>query len=83
MRVTAIAAGSQGDVQPFVELGKEMVRRGHQFRIGAFPRFREYVEKSGLEFAPINGDGGLMMRVLFSEDEGGLIKDNTLFPVTI
>lgn len=72
MRVTAIAVGSQGDVQPFVELGKEMVRRGHQFRIGAFPRFREYVEKSGLEFAPINGDGDLMMRLLLSEDEGGL-----------
>ena len=72
MKITAVAIGSRGDVQPFVELGKELKRRGHQYRIGAFPRFREYVEENGLEFAPINGDGDLMMRLLLSECKDGL-----------
>ena len=49
MRITALAIGSRGDVQPFVELGKEMVKRGHSFKVAAFPRFKEYVESSGLD----------------------------------
>ena len=72
MKITALAIGSRGDVQPFVELGKEMVKRGHSFKVAAFPRFREYVEENGLEFAPINGDGDLMMRLLLSECKDGL-----------
>ena len=72
MKITAAAIGSFGDVKPFVELGKEMQRRGHRFKVAAFPRFRSYVEENGLEFAPINGDGDLMMRVLLSECRDGL-----------
>lgn len=72
MKITALAIGSRGDVQPFVELGKEMVKRGHSFKVAAFPRFKEYVEGSGLEFAPVNGDGDMMMRVLLSECKDGL-----------
>ena len=36
------------------------------------PRFKEYVESSGLDFAPVNGDGDMMMRVLLSECKDGL-----------
>ena len=72
MKITAAAIGSFGDVKPFVELGKEMKRRGHSFKVAAFPRFQSYVEENGLEFAPIHGDGDLMMRLLLSECKDGL-----------
>jgi hypothetical protein len=32
MKKTALAIGSRGDLQPFVELGKGMVRRGSSRR---------------------------------------------------
>ena len=40
MKITALAIGSRGDVKPFVELGKEMVKRGHSFKVAAFPALR-------------------------------------------
>ena len=72
MLITAIAAGSRGDVQPFVNLGREMRRRGHRFRVCCLPRFQGYVEESGLEFAPLEFDGGMMMRALLSECKDGM-----------
>lgn len=33
MKITAVAVGTRGDVNPLVELGSEMVKRGHDFRI--------------------------------------------------
>ena len=33
MKITAVAVGTRGDVNPLVELGSEMVQKGHEFRI--------------------------------------------------
>lgn len=30
MKITAVAVGTRGDVNPLVELGSEMVKRGHE-----------------------------------------------------
>lgn len=32
-KITALATGSRGDVQPFMELGNEMIKRGHCFKV--------------------------------------------------
>ncbi len=31
--ITSVAAGIRGDVNSLIELGEEMIRRGHEFRI--------------------------------------------------
>ena len=56
MKITMIAIGSTGDVRPYVLLGKELARRGHQITIAAFASFQQMVEKEGLSFFPLPGD---------------------------
>ena len=72
MIITVIAAGSRGDVEPFVNLGVEMRKRGHCFRVCCLPKFKAYVEENGLVFFPLDFDGDYMMRALLSECKDGM-----------
>ncbi|MBX8464351.1 glycosyltransferase [Deinococcus sp. RIT780] len=56
MRVTLIALGSRGDVQPYVALGLGLRRAGHAVRLASHEAFRALVTGAGLEFAPMRGD---------------------------
>lgn len=56
MRLTMISIGSTGDVRPYVILGQELARRGHQVRIAAFSPFEGMVREAGLDFYPLAGD---------------------------
>ena len=50
MIITAVAVGTRGDVEPLAELGKEMIRRGHGFRILTSEAFRPFIENKGVTF---------------------------------
>jgi sterol 3beta-glucosyltransferase len=56
-RFAALVWGSRGDVQPFVALGAELVRRGHRVVIAARAPFRALAEAHGIEFFPMAEDG--------------------------
>lgn len=56
MKITMIAIGSTGDVRPYVILGRELKRRGHQIKIAAFAPFEEQVRSAGLDFFSVAGD---------------------------
>lgn len=71
MRIAAFAVGSDGDVLPFIVLGKEMVRRGHEFQVVTFSCFRERVERAGLVYGRLHGDPEEMMKKMLSEQEEG------------
>lgn len=45
--------GSMGDLQPFVALAEQFVRRGHRPRLGGPSFFAQPVQSRGLPFAPI------------------------------
>jgi len=45
-----VALGSSGDVHPFIGLGRELRRRGHEVTLAAAGWFREVVERAGLGF---------------------------------
>jgi UDP:flavonoid glycosyltransferase YjiC (YdhE family) len=51
-RITIIASGTRGDVQPAIALGKVLQTAGYQVRILASPNFRGWIEGFGLETAP-------------------------------
>ncbi|KAJ1561226.1 hypothetical protein HK405_004554 [Cladochytrium tenue] len=53
--------GSRGDVQPFVALGKELLRYGHRVRLATHATFRKFVTENGLEFFPLAGDPNELM----------------------
>jgi UDP:flavonoid glycosyltransferase YjiC (YdhE family) len=50
------AAGSRGDVQPFLSLGRALARRGDVVRLLASTRYRHLVTTAGLEFQPFAAD---------------------------
>ncbi|MCC6557592.1 MAG: glycosyltransferase family 1 protein, partial [Polyangiaceae bacterium] len=57
LRFAALTWGTRGDVQPFVALGAELVRRGHSMVLAARAPYRSFVEDHGLEFFEMEDDG--------------------------
>jgi sterol 3beta-glucosyltransferase len=53
MRITLLAVGSRGDVQPLLGFGLGLTAVGHEVRVAAFPGFEQQVRSVGLEFAPL------------------------------
>ncbi len=53
MKVLLTPMGTHGDVHPFVGLGMELARRGHDVTVITCPVFQGLVERAGLPFVPI------------------------------
>lgn len=53
MRILVATAGSHGDVLPFIALGKELSRRGHDIYFYANPVFADLVTDADLCFRPV------------------------------
>ncbi|HEY0526713.1 MAG TPA: glycosyltransferase [Stellaceae bacterium] len=57
MRITVLAPGSRGDVQPFAALGGALARAGHEIRIVADRGFAPLMRLAGgVEHVPVSGD---------------------------
>jgi sterol 3beta-glucosyltransferase len=62
MRITILAHGSRGDIQPYVALGIGLQQAGHTVRLAAPQLFESLVTGYGLEFAPLAGDPTQLMQ---------------------
>ena len=80
MRITLLAHGSRGDVQPYVALGAGLRQAGHTVRLAAPEMFRTFVEEHGLEFAPLAGDPTRLAQDLV---ERGGVGSNVLQQVRV
>lgn len=58
MRILISTTGSHGDVLPFIGLGREFTRRGHEVICLSNPHFRSAIEGAGLGFRPIGSEAG-------------------------
>lgn len=67
MRITSIAYGTRGDVQPALALGRRLQDRGHKVRLVVPLGFAAMVERHGLEAAESRVDTEALLRT-----EGGL-----------
>src|SRR5215207_2847413 len=56
MLLTLVTAGSRGDLQPYLALGRGLVRAGYEVRVATHATFGAAVTAHGLGFAPIAGD---------------------------
>jgi sterol 3beta-glucosyltransferase len=57
MNILICIVGSRGDVQPYVALGKLLLKDGHRVRLATHETFRTFVsEEHGLEFFDIGGN---------------------------
>jgi sterol 3beta-glucosyltransferase len=63
MRVTIIAVGSRGDVQPYIALGLGILAAGHAVTVATHETFREFVTDYGLHFVPTSGDPRAVLAV--------------------
>jgi len=53
MRFVFATFGTQGDVQPFLALGRELLERGHRVLLGAPANFQGRTEALGLDFVAL------------------------------
>jgi UDP:flavonoid glycosyltransferase YjiC (YdhE family) len=60
-RITILALGSRGDVQPYVRLGQALQAAGHRVRVASFEAFAAMTREAGLAFAPIHGDAQALL----------------------
>lgn len=60
-RITILALGSRGDVQPFVALALALRQRGYLVRIAALSDYAELVTAYGFEFQPLVGSAASLM----------------------
>ncbi len=67
MIVTAVAVGTRGDVNPLAELGEEMIKSGHEFRILTSEAFRPLIESKGLTFLRLDTDADHVMKYLVTD----------------
>ena len=56
MRLTIATAGSRGDVQPYLALGRGLARAGYAVTVATHAMFRSVVEAEGLGFRAVEGD---------------------------
>ncbi len=56
MNITIFAAGSRGDIQPCVALGRGLQEAGYRVRLAAPQDFAGFVEGYGVGFHPLRGD---------------------------
>ncbi|QRN94346.1 glycosyltransferase family 1 protein [Archangium violaceum] len=71
LRFVALTWGSRGDVQPFVALGSELIRRGHRVVLAARAPFRSFVEEHGLDFFELEEDGTEELMHSLASSDGG------------
>jgi sterol 3beta-glucosyltransferase len=58
-RITILALGSRGDIQPYVALGKGLRQRGYPVRLSTVASYESVARACGLDFSPITrGDAG-------------------------
>ncbi len=56
MKITLFAAGSRGDIQPCVALGRGLQQAGYQVRLAAPQDFAGFAQEYGVGFHPLRGD---------------------------
>ena len=76
MRLTILAAGSRGDIQPYLALGVGLQAAGHRVRFAAFRNFAPIVTSYGLEFAPVEAD---FQAIMGGEDGQGMVASGGNF----
>lgn len=56
MKATLLATGTQGDVQPYLALGRGLRQRGHDVVFVTGENYEQTARDAGLTFAPLQGD---------------------------
>ena len=72
MKITIFAAGSRGDIQPCVVLGKGLQQAGYRVRLAAPENFASFIQEHGVDFYPLRGD----VQQIMASDTGRKFMEN-------
>jgi len=56
MKITILAVGTRGDVQPYVALGLGLKAAGNEVRVAAASNFEHFIRSYGLEYGRLEGN---------------------------
>ncbi|MFN8597281.1 MAG: glycosyltransferase [Anaerolineae bacterium] len=76
MHITILAAGSRGDIQPYLALGVGLQAAGYRVRFAAFRNFAPLVAPYGLDFAPVDAD---FQAIMGGEDGQDMVASGSNF----
>lgn len=79
MRIAIIALGSQGDVQPYIALGKGLKVAGHDVRLLSHENFAGLVNAHELEFYPMQGN---VQEIVESQEMRELLDKGNFLAIT-
>ncbi|KAK4955303.1 Sterol 3-beta-glucosyltransferase [Elasticomyces elasticus] len=79
LRITCLTIGSRGDIQPYIALCKRLLEEGHRPKIATHKEFKVWVEKHGIDYAPVEGDPAELMRVCV---ENGMFTPKFIYQAT-
>ncbi|MCE1252115.1 MAG: glycosyltransferase [Anaerolineae bacterium] len=77
-RITILAIGTRGDVQPAIAFGKALQARGHHVRLLASENFAPWIKSHGLEAAPSR----VNIQEFMESEHGRIWVDHGLEPKT-
>lgn len=63
LKFVCLTIGSRGDVQPYVALGRELIKDGNEVTIASHPEYRDWVESFGICFKEVGGDPAQLMKL--------------------
>lgn len=72
MKITMLCIGSTGDVRPYMLLGRELKRRGHEVTVASFGPFEKMITDAGLNFYCVSGDALDLMNNLMKPGAVGM-----------
>ena len=78
MRIAIIALGSQGDVQPYIALGKGLKKAGHFVRLLTHENFEDLVNAHGLDFWAAKGN---VQDVIQSKEMREVLEKGNFFAI--
>ncbi len=80
MRIVIIAPGSQGDVQPYIALGKGLKKAGNLVRLVTHENFENLVNSHGLEFWPFKGN---VQDIVQSKEMSKVLEKGNFLAITL
>ncbi|QIN85501.1 hypothetical protein GBA63_22655 (plasmid) [Rubrobacter tropicus] len=72
MRIALVTGGSRGDAQPYIALGAELRRRGHEVVAVTYAPYEGMAEDAGLRFVRVSGDAVRIVEEL--TEAGGNVR---------
>ena len=72
LNITMLTIGSVGDVRPYILLGSELKKRGHNITLAAFSGFESMAADASLSFYPLSGDAESFIASIMNPDTNAL-----------